>query len=66
MKVLAKQPDYTENFYLQDETLQNILKDKLPSPFFNYADRELAILGLFVRDPLMNVRSIRTVKVNRV
>ena len=52
MKVLAKQPDYTENFYLQDETLQNILKDKLPSPFFNYADRELAIFGALCAGPI--------------
>lgn len=52
MKVLAKQPDYTENFYLQDETLQNILKDKLPSPFFNYADHELAIFGALCAGPI--------------
>ncbi|WP_413363859.1 acyl-CoA dehydrogenase family protein [Lysinibacillus sp. 3P01SB] len=52
MKVLAKQPDYIENFYLRDETLQNILKDKLPSPFFNYADRELAIFGALCAGPI--------------
>ncbi|KGR87381.1 acyl-CoA dehydrogenase family protein [Lysinibacillus odysseyi] len=52
MKVLAKQPNVTENFYLQDDTLQNILKDKLPLPFFNYADRELAIFGALCAGPI--------------
>lgn len=52
MKVLAKQPDYIKNFYLQDETLQTILKDKLPTPFFNYADRELGIFGALCAGPI--------------
>ncbi len=48
MRVLSDQQQRLQNFYTEDTTLQQILKDKLDLPFFQYAHRELTIFGKHV------------------
>ncbi|WP_431028199.1 acyl-CoA dehydrogenase family protein [Lysinibacillus sp. LZ02] len=52
MNVLTKKPQYVNNFYTADETLQKILRDKLPDTFFDYAHEALTAFGARCAGPI--------------
>lgn len=52
MQVLANEQKKRSNFYEQDETLQQILADKLSPAFFNFADEQLTDFGALCAGPI--------------
>lgn len=45
VKVLSQEPEKNRNFFLEDDTLQLILKEHLDEKFYNYANQALTDFG---------------------
>ena len=56
VQVLANKHEKNSNFYEADNTLQQLLQQKLSPSFYTYANAQSLYLGNFVLDQLMPVK----------